>query len=70
MMRKILIAYSIVITIISFFLITELRDKTHDLQEKEIMILESSAVIDSLMTEQHYFIEYLEIKRKDDYDFR
>lgn len=70
MMRKILIAYSIVITIISFFLITELRDKTYDLQEKEIMILESSSVIDSLMTEQHYFIEYLEIKRKDDYDFR
>lgn len=69
-MRKILIAYSIVITIISFFLITELRDKTYELQEKETMILESSSVIDSLMTEQHYFIEYLEIKRKDDYYIR
>lgn len=65
MLKKALVIYSIVITFISCFLITELREKTYDLQEKEEEILQSSAIIDSLMSEQHYFIEYLNIRRND-----
>lgn len=65
MLNKVLVIYSIVVTLIICFLIAELREMKFDLQEKEEEILNSSVVIDSLMSEQHYFIEYLNIPRND-----
>jgi len=62
---KALVIYSIVITFISCFLIAELKEMTYELQEKEEEILQSSAIIDSLMNEQHYFIKYMNIQRND-----
>lgn len=59
--------YFILVTIFCFFLFSLIEEKDYELKEKEEQILEYSIMIDSLMDEQHYFLEYLKIEKQWNY---
>ena len=61
--REILLSvYSILVSIICVFLIGELKDRNEQLIEETTIKYEYAVIIDSLMSEQENFIEYLEFK--------
>lgn len=61
--REILLSvYSILVTIICVSLIGELKDRNEQLIEETTIKYEYAVIIDSLMSEQENFIEYLESK--------
>lgn len=61
--REILLSvYSILVSIICVFLISELKDRNEQLIEETTIKYEYAIIIDSLMSEQENFIEYLEFK--------
>lgn len=61
--REILLSvYSVLVTIICVSLIGELKDRNEQLIEETIIKYEYAVIIDSLMSEQENFIEYLESK--------
>lgn len=63
-MKKIVVTtYVILVTLFCLYLISELKQTNFELEEKETQILEYSVIIDSLMDEQHYFLEYLKIQK-------
>lgn len=62
MKQTLLAVYAVLVTFLCLYLLSELKEKTEQLKEEIEIKYEYSVIIDSLMSEQEYFIEYLELK--------